>query len=96
METMGSYLRHRLEGRSSGNLESRFTESPTSPGQKHLQGPDGPSLVFTPGPAAAQLQRHLLLGLPPASHPQPGQQEGADAPGTTEEGPPFLLPAGQK
>ena len=39
METVGSYLRHRPEGRSSENLESRFTESATSPGQKHLQGP---------------------------------------------------------
>ena len=38
METVGSYLRHRPEGRSSENLESRFTESATSPGQKHLQG----------------------------------------------------------
>ena len=96
METMGSYLSPRPEGRASGNLESRFTESPTTPGQQHLQGPDGPSLVLTPGPAAAQLQRHLLSGLPPASHPQPGQQEGLDAPVTTEEGLPFLLPAGQK
>ena len=46
METMGSYLRHRPEGRSSGNLESRFTDSPTSPGQQHLQGPQWPQ----PGP----------------------------------------------
>ena len=46
METMGSYLRHRPEGRSSENLESRFTESPTSPGHKHLQGPQWPQ----PGP----------------------------------------------
>ena len=43
---LGSYLRHRPEGRSSGNLESRFTESPTSPGQQHLQGPQWPQ----PGP----------------------------------------------
>ena len=96
METMGSYLSPRPEGRASENLESRFTESPTAPGQQHLQGPDGPSLVLTPGPAAAQLQRHLLSGLPPASHPQPGQREGPNAPATTEECLPFLLPAGQK
>ena len=46
METMGSYLSPRPEGRASENLESRFTESATAPGLKHLQGPRWPQ----PGP----------------------------------------------
>ena len=46
METMGSYLRHRPEGRSSENKESKFSESPTYPGEASARSPMAPAWSF--------------------------------------------------
>ena len=98
METMGSGLLFKTQALRKVFREPREQVQSHPPPQASsiCKVPDGPSLVLTPGPAAAQQQLHLLSGLPPASHPQPGQQEDPDTPTTTEEGLPFLLPAGQE